>query len=48
MVRKAIETLKTAPDIIYDEGWWGKEAMIRVFGRDPKDVLKKIKLMLEG
>ena len=47
MVEQAILKLKSPPDIIYDEGWWGKEAMIRVFGRNPKEVLGKIKLMLE-
>ncbi|PLV59485.1 thiamine-phosphate synthase family protein [Thermotoga sp. KOL6] len=48
MIEQAISQLKSPPDVIYDEGWWGKEAMIRVFGRDPREVLEKIKLMLEG
>lgn len=47
MIERAISELKSPPDLIYDEGWWGKEAMIRVFGRNPKEVLEKIKLMLE-
>lgn len=47
MIEQAISKLKSPPDIIYDEGWWGKEAMIRVFGRDPEETLEKIKLMLE-
>ncbi|AIY85691.1 thiamine-phosphate synthase family protein [Thermotoga sp. 2812B] len=47
MIEQAIAELKSPPDLIYDEGWWGKEAMIRVFGRNPKEVLEKIKLMVE-
>jgi predicted fused transcriptional regulator/phosphomethylpyrimidine kinase len=30
------------PDVIYDEGSPGKEAMIRVLGRDPGDVSGKV------
>ena len=30
------------PDFIYDEGGVGKEPMIRVLGRDPQEVVKKI------
>ncbi|KFZ21007.1 Phosphomethylpyrimidine kinase type-1, partial [Thermotoga neapolitana LA10] len=47
MIERAISELKSPPDLIYNEGWWGKEAMIRVFGRNPKEVLEKIKLMLK-
>lgn len=43
MIKSAVKTLEQIPDIIYDEGWFGKEAMIRVFGRSPKDVMEKIK-----
>lgn len=42
MIQKAIELTGKLPDIIYDEGWYGKEAMIRVFGRDPKETVNKI------
>ncbi len=30
------------PDLIYDRGDWGKEAMIRVLGTDPMDVVTKV------
>lgn len=46
MISQAIAELGSMPDVIYDEGWFGKEAMIRVFGRDPMDVLNKIRLLL--
>lgn len=36
----------TAPDIIYDTGDTGKEPMIRLFGRDPVEVIKKMEMML--
>jgi len=46
MVKQALEHLQTFPDIIYDEGFWGKEAMIRVFGRNPKEVIQKVKVLV--
>jgi len=30
------------PDLIYDRGDWGKEAMIRVLGKDPMEVVTKV------
>ncbi len=45
MIKYAIEKTGELPDIIYDEGWYGKEAMIRVFGRNPQEVIKKIKII---
>jgi hydroxymethylpyrimidine/phosphomethylpyrimidine kinase len=41
-VASAIQTLGTIPDIIYDLGDVGKEAMIRVLGHDSRDVVSKI------
>mgnify|MGYP001038291537 CR=1 FL=1 len=29
------------PDLIYDEGDWGKEPMIRILGRNPQEVVGK-------
>lgn len=40
--RKAIEEMGEVPDMIYDRGGVGKEAMIRVLGRNPAEVVKKI------
>ncbi len=33
---------KVVPDVIWDEGDWGKEPMIRVIGKTPKEVVQKI------
>lgn len=33
---------KGVPDIIYDEGDRGKEAMVRVLGRSPREVVEKV------
>lgn len=45
-VSQVIKALKAPPDVIWDEGYWGKEAMIRVFGREPAEVLRKIRSMV--
>jgi hydroxymethylpyrimidine/phosphomethylpyrimidine kinase len=37
-----IEELGVVPDLIYDTGGWGKEAMIRVIGKDAKDIVSKV------
>lgn len=42
-----IKQLGQVPDIIYDKGGIGKEAMIRILGKNPEDVLKKLKLILK-
>ncbi len=41
-IERALKRLKEPPDIIYDEGAWGKEPQIRVFGKDPIDVVYKV------
>jgi hydroxymethylpyrimidine/phosphomethylpyrimidine kinase len=38
----AIERFGRMPDLVFDQGGMGKEPMIRVLGRDPGDVLRKI------
>jgi len=30
------------PDVIYDEGGWGKEPMVRILGKDPGEVVQKV------
>ncbi len=42
-VREACKELKSPPDFIYDEGGMGKEPVIRVLGRDPFEIVEKIK-----
>jgi predicted fused transcriptional regulator/phosphomethylpyrimidine kinase len=34
------------PDVIYDEGGPGKEPMLRVLGKDPADVVKKVAVLV--
>ncbi len=41
-VESVIEKENVVPDIIFDRGDVGKEPMIRVMGRDPGDVVRKI------
>ena len=42
-----IKKLGFVPDIIHDNGSIGKEPMIRVLGKDPKEVLYKIQRLLD-
>jgi hydroxymethylpyrimidine/phosphomethylpyrimidine kinase len=37
-----LERSKGVPDIIYDEGDRGKEAMVRVIGKSPREVVQKV------
>ncbi|MDH4123793.1 MAG: bifunctional hydroxymethylpyrimidine kinase/phosphomethylpyrimidine kinase, partial [Thermoplasmata archaeon] len=39
----AIKKRGSVPDIIWDEGGMGKEPMIRILGRNPKDIVSKVK-----
>ncbi|MGI0101935.1 MAG: bifunctional hydroxymethylpyrimidine kinase/phosphomethylpyrimidine kinase [Nitrosotalea sp.] len=41
-IKSVIEKLKSPPDIIYHKGDVGKEPMILLFGKTPKDVLTKL------
>jgi hydroxymethylpyrimidine kinase/phosphomethylpyrimidine kinase len=42
-VTHAIEKRGSVPDVIFDRGGVGKEPMIRLLGRDPSDVLSKLR-----
>lgn len=44
--KQAISTLGHVPDVIYDEGGIGKEPMIRILGKNPTDILMKLKKLL--
>jgi hydroxymethylpyrimidine/phosphomethylpyrimidine kinase len=46
--KKVIEKLGFVPDIIYDKGGFGKEAMIRIIGKNPKEVIDKLKIILQS
>ena len=41
-VGEVLKKMKRIPDFVYDEGDVGKEPMIRVFGRNPMEVVNKI------
>jgi len=45
-VHSAIQKYGSVPDVISDRGGVGKEAMIRILGRSPDDVLRKLKRMM--
>jgi len=44
---QAIQKLESMPDIIYDTGGKGKEPMIRILGKNPKDVVNKARILFE-
>ena len=46
-VKQVIQDLGYVPDIIYDEGDIGKEPMVRILARNPREIVNKIKLILE-
>jgi hydroxymethylpyrimidine/phosphomethylpyrimidine kinase len=43
----AIQKLGCIPDVIYDEGGVGKEPMIRVLGKNPKDAVNKARILFK-
>jgi hydroxymethylpyrimidine/phosphomethylpyrimidine kinase len=45
-VRRVLQKARKIPDIIFDRGEMGKEPMVRVFGRDPGEVVSKVLLLL--
>ena len=41
-------SLKTkSPDVIYHKGDIGKEPMILIFGKDPRDVIRKTSILTD-
>jgi len=42
-----IEKVGQVPDVIYDTGGIGKEPMIRILGKEPEDVLGKLRKIVE-
>jgi hydroxymethylpyrimidine/phosphomethylpyrimidine kinase len=45
--KSVIKKLGYVPDIIYDKGAHGKEPMIRIIGKNPDDVLEKLRKIVE-
>jgi hydroxymethylpyrimidine/phosphomethylpyrimidine kinase len=47
-VRDAIKNSVSSPDVVYHRGDFGKEPMIIVFGKNPKQVVSKVAKMLDA
>jgi hydroxymethylpyrimidine kinase / phosphomethylpyrimidine kinase / thiamine-phosphate diphosphorylase len=45
LVENVLKTVKSPPDIIYDRGGVGKEPMIRLFARDPLELIEKMEMI---
>ena len=45
--KEAINVFGGVPDIVYDQGAVGKEPMIRILGRNPDEVLGKLRKIIE-
>ena len=45
VVETALERTAGPPDIIYDQGDAGAEAVIRLFARDPQELIKKMEMI---
>jgi hydroxymethylpyrimidine/phosphomethylpyrimidine kinase len=46
--KMVVDELGKVPDIIWDRGGIGKEAMIRIIGENPDDILEKLKKILKN
>jgi len=44
----ALKQSKLCPDLIYDTGGMGKEPMIRILGTDPKEIVTKLKMIINS
>jgi len=42
LIKNSVEKHGTIPDIIWDAGSVGKEPIIRLFGRDSKEMIEKL------
>ena len=45
---RAIRKLGRVPDVIADHGDVGKEAMVRILGTEPRDVMRKVRRLVRG
>ncbi|MFW9948069.1 MAG: bifunctional hydroxymethylpyrimidine kinase/phosphomethylpyrimidine kinase, partial [Candidatus Odinarchaeota archaeon] len=46
LIKESINELGQIPDIIWDKGSIGKEPMMRLFGKNSNDMIKKLKIIL--
>ncbi|TXT64733.1 MAG: hypothetical protein BAJALOKI3v1_170019 [Promethearchaeota archaeon] len=47
LIKKTIDEIGRIPDIIWDKGAMGKEAMMRLFAQDADDMIRKLEIILE-
>ncbi len=45
---QAIRKIGRVPDVIVDQGGVGKEAMVRILGTEPMDVMRKVRRLVRG
>ena len=45
LVEKALKAAESPPDIIYDTGDVGKEPIVRLFAKDPSELVKKMEII---
>jgi hydroxymethylpyrimidine/phosphomethylpyrimidine kinase len=48
LIKESVERIGTIPDVIWDKGAIGKEPMMRLFGKDSKDMIKKLKKVIHS
>jgi len=46
LIKESIHKKGRIPDIIWDKGAMGKEPMMRLFGKNSKDIIKKLEVIL--
>lgn len=44
-MEKLLSEAEAMPDVVFDEGGWGKEPMVRILGKDPGEVAQKVILI---
>jgi hydroxymethylpyrimidine/phosphomethylpyrimidine kinase len=45
LIKKILKEVDNPPDMIYDEGFVGKEPMIRLFARSPLELIQKMEMI---
>ncbi len=48
LIKKSIEKIGKIPDIVWDKGALGKEPMMRLFGKNSKDIITKLKKIIDA
>ncbi len=46
LIKESINKIGKIPDILWDKGSVGKEAMIRLFSKNSKEMIKKLKKII--